>query len=136
MTANFVLSEYETSHSANSVIVLNFRWFLLLKEQIKGRFKPKYFKILSSLKTLTQRIFYMISFIFLPALVTFLFPPEEIPYSYPQQSFDLDVPQAHGAFHTSAQPPFSLVSVLFPVGKSKNLLAIFRCQDSIAEITL
>lgn len=73
---------------------------------------------------------------FLPALVISPFPPVEIPCSYPQQSFDLDVPRAHAAFHTAAQPPVSPGSVLFPVGKGKRLLAIFRWQDSIAELML
>lgn len=63
---------------------------------------------------------------FLPALVISLFPPAEIPCSYPQQSFDLDVLLGHGAFHTAAQPPVSPESSLFPGGKTKHLLAIFR----------
>lgn len=63
---------------------------------------------------------------FLPALVISLFPPVEIPCSCPQQSFDFDVPQAHGAFHTAAQPPVSPGSVLFPVGRNKTPTTNFQ----------
>lgn len=57
-----VLAEPEISQLFNLLTIFNVRLFALPRAQIKAKFKPMYFQVLSPLIILTWRIFYVTTF--------------------------------------------------------------------------